>query len=96
MCCPWWCSAPAAKTPLERAKWLQYIGAFYNKEDQANKLYLAIRDSYNDLRRAVRTYRSNAGGTLPLVCWVYLDWDGDFAMSFADYKVAYVNVSQEG
>lgn len=81
-------SAPAAKTPLERAKWLYYISAFFNKEDAANRLYVKIRDAYNELRRQVKI--AAAGSTAPLVCWVYQDYEGDYAMSFAEYKVAYM------
>jgi len=75
--------------PLERTKWLAYAAAFFNKEYQANLVYNAIKDSYLGLRRQALAQR----GTPPLVCWVYKDWDGNYAMSFSKYKVEYVNVS---
>jgi hypothetical protein len=41
----------------------------------------------------VRSLKATSPATpTPLVCWVYQDWEGDFAMSFADYKVAYITV----
>lgn len=86
-CC---CSAPSAVKPLERTKWLAYAAAFFNKEYQASLVYNAIKDSYLGLRREALAQR----GTPPLVCWVYKDWDGDYAMTFSKYKVEYVNVSQ--
>lgn len=83
-------SAPSATKPLERLKWIAYIAAFYNKEYAANAVYNTVRASYLALRRDVLL---TAAPQTPLVCWVYKDWDGDFAMSFAQYKVEYIRVS---
>lgn len=86
VCC---CSAPAAEKPLDRVKWAAYIGAFFNKEYAANALYNTVRTNYMRLRRSALAQR----GTPPVVCWVYKDWDGDYAMSYSKYKMEYVAVS---
>lgn len=65
------------------------MSAFFNKETAASALYTTIRDNYVGLRQAALAVR----GAAPLVCWVYKDWEGDFAMSFASYKMEYVMVS---
>jgi hypothetical protein len=70
-------------------KWVAYIGAFFNKEFAANAIYNSVRTEYLRLRRSAKAQR----GTPPLVCWVYKDWDGDYAMSYSKYKVEYVSVS---
>jgi hypothetical protein len=74
---------------LERVKWLAYVAAFFNKEFAANAVYAQVRDSYMRLRRDALA----ALGQPPLVCWVFKDWDGHYAMSFAPYKMEYVTVS---
>ena len=82
-------SAPAATSPLDRTKWLAYVSAFYNKEGAAGALYLSIRNDYSTLRREALAQRDEA----PLVCWVSQDYEGDYMMSFAGYKVQYIKVS---
>lgn len=52
-------------------------------------MYNAVRTEYLSLRQAVLT---NPLQTPPLVCWVGIDWQGDYAMSFAQYKVEYIRV----
>lgn len=93
-CCCCWpvChrSAVSASKPLERLKWIAYVAAFFNKEYAANAVYSTVRANYLNLRRDVIT--TPLQGEPPLVCWVYKDWDGDFAMSYAQYKVEYVKV----
>jgi hypothetical protein len=73
-------------------KWVAYIGALFNKEFAANALYNLVRTNYMRLRRSALAQR----GTPPTVCWVYKDWDGDYAMSYSKYKVEYVSVSVAG
>lgn len=87
-----WChSAVSASKPLERLKWIAYVAAFFNKEYAANAVYNTVRANYLNLRREVLT-TAPPGGEPPRVCWVYKDWDGDFAMSYAQYKVEYIKV----
>jgi hypothetical protein len=52
-------------------------------------VYNAVRKEYLSLRQAVLT---NPLQPPPLVCWVGIDWEGDYAMSFAQYKVEYIRV----
>lgn len=65
------------------------MAAFFNREVAATNLYTTVRRDYLELRREALAQR----GEPPLVCWVYKDWDGDYAMSFAAYKKEYVTVS---
>lgn len=73
---------------MERVKWLAYVGAFFNKEYAANAVYAQVRNAYMSLRRDALA----ALGQPPLVCWVFKDWDGNYAMSYAPYKMEYITV----
>ncbi|KAL1925630.1 uncharacterized protein VTP21DRAFT_513 [Calcarisporiella thermophila] len=35
------------QTPLEKAEWIKFVSTFFNREDEANKLYDQISNSYN-------------------------------------------------
>lgn len=37
------CSATADPGPLNRAEWVKYAGAFFNKEIDANRIYAGIK-----------------------------------------------------
>jgi iron complex transport system substrate-binding protein len=41
------------KNALARAEWLIYVASFYNKEDEAQKLFQNIVDKYEDIKKKV-------------------------------------------
>ncbi|EEC74406.1 hypothetical protein OsI_09764 [Oryza sativa Indica Group] len=54
-------------TPLQRAEWIKYLGAFTNSEDRANTVYDAIKANYLCLSKAA----ANLSTTFkPIVAWI--------------------------
>jgi len=59
-------SVSAAEDPgaLNRAEWLEFFAAFYNKEQVANSLTAQINNNYNRLKQAASGYNPK-----PVVAW---------------------------
>ena len=78
---------------LNRAEWIKYLGAFFNKERLANALYGAIVEEYEAVKEA--SAAAAAGAETPVVAWVsHFEYayepeeppEEHFDVSFADYK----------
>ncbi|XP_040378092.1 uncharacterized protein LOC102715836 isoform X2 [Oryza brachyantha] len=54
-------------TPLQRAEWIKYLGAFTNSEDRANTVYDAIKTNYLCLSKAAANLSTRFK---PIVAWV--------------------------
>lgn len=76
---------------LNRAEWLEFFAAFYNKEQLANTLTAQINDNYNRLKQAASGYNPK-----PLVAWAsytapssYNNNTASWSVSNATYKVQF-------
>ena len=45
------------ETPLAKAEWIKFIGAFYNKEDEAATYFSAIEKNYNSIIQTVQSVK---------------------------------------
>jgi hypothetical protein len=54
-------------TPLQRAEWIKYLGAFTNSEDRANTVYDAIKANYLCLSKAAANLSTRFK---PIVAWI--------------------------
>ncbi|CAM0142984.1 hypothetical protein VKS41_006265 [Umbelopsis sp. WA50703] len=86
-------SVSASQDPgtLNRAEWLEFFAAFYNKEQLANTLTAQINDNYNRLKQAASGYNPK-----PLVAWAsytapssYNNNTASWTVSNATYKVQF-------
>ncbi|GBF99797.1 hypothetical protein Rsub_12237 [Raphidocelis subcapitata] len=66
--------ATADPGPLNRAEWVKYVAAFFNKEVQANALYAEIKDAYDRLKALAQSKRPP--GPRPRVAWVSANASG--------------------
>ncbi|WP_316928125.1 ABC transporter substrate-binding protein [Gillisia marina] len=46
------------ESPLGKAEWIKFFGAFYNKDDQASAKFNEIRDSYLSLKELAKNAKS--------------------------------------
>ena len=52
--------ATADPGPLNRAEWVKYVAAFFNKEIDANSLFGNVKSAYTSLKRLVEAKRAAA------------------------------------
>ncbi|CAN6481479.1 unnamed protein product [Victoria cruziana] len=77
---------PAAEnTPIQRAEWIKYLGAFYNLEARANSIFTAVKENYACLSTAA----SNRTSPKPIAAWLQFN-DGIWSFSKDLYKLEYV------
>mmetsp|Transcript_45970 Transcript_45970/g.146766 ORF Transcript_45970/g.146766 Transcript_45970/m.146766 type:complete len:456 (-) Transcript_45970:148-1515(-) len=76
---------------LQRAEWIKFVSAFFNKESEANAIYARIEAAYR-----LASQRANAVASKPKVAFVSFEagyeWGGSvvpdlFLLDHADYKV---------
>ncbi|KAI3921142.1 hypothetical protein MKX01_036121 [Papaver californicum] len=73
-------------TPLQRAEWIKYLGAFANLEDRANHVYEAVKTNYMCLTKAAE---SNKNAFKPVVAWLRFH-EGVWSFTNDAYKMKYV------
>lgn len=74
---------------LNRAEWIKYLGLFFNKERQAETLYNAIVDRYEEEKKLSEQADAASAGGSPVIAWVsHFTYDNEehFDVSFAGYK----------
>ncbi|KAF5833722.1 hypothetical protein DUNSADRAFT_9920 [Dunaliella salina] len=73
---------------LERAEWLKFVAAFFNKEDNANIMFEQLVRNYNQYKLRAAEAVSNHDGELPVVAWLlYRSGLDTVRISNAAYKV---------
>ncbi|CAH2065635.1 unnamed protein product, partial [Thlaspi arvense] len=60
-------------TPLQRAEWIKFLGAFTNLETKANQVYDAVKASYTCLSQMAA---NKTKSFKPIVAWMEYDKDG--------------------
>ncbi|CAA7020167.1 unnamed protein product [Microthlaspi erraticum] len=60
-------------TPLQRAEWIKFLGAFTNLETKANQVYEAVKESYTCLSQMAA---NNTKSFKPIVAWMEYDYNG--------------------
>ncbi|XP_052196691.1 uncharacterized protein LOC127804024 [Diospyros lotus] len=75
------------ETPLQRAEWIKYLGAFANAEVRANQIYDAVKENYMCLMKAAASKRTSFK---PIVAW--MEFDNNFVWYFTKdaYKLKLV------
>ncbi|KAI3946174.1 hypothetical protein MKW98_008767 [Papaver atlanticum] len=73
-------------TPLQRAEWIKYLGAFANLEDRANHVYEALKTNYMCLTKAAE---NNRKAFKPVVAWLRFN-EGVWSFTNDAYKMKYV------
>ncbi|XP_010556240.1 PREDICTED: uncharacterized protein LOC104825578 [Tarenaya hassleriana] len=74
-------------SPLQRAEWIKFLGAFSNLETRANQVYDAVKASYTCLSQMA----SNKTKTFkPIVAWMQYDDNGVWSFTKEPYKLKYV------
>lgn len=70
--------------PLQRAEWIKFIGAFFNREQVANTVFDSIRQRYQCQWQAVAM---TGVATKPVVAWMYYaSWSSKWVLSNAPFK----------
>ncbi|MED6159049.1 hypothetical protein PIB30_038745 [Stylosanthes scabra] len=72
-------------TPLQRAEWIKYIGAFANVEARANQVYAAVKENYLCLAKLT----TNRTSFKPTVAWMKYD-NGIWSFTKEAYHLKYV------
>lgn len=86
-------SAATAPGSLNRAEWIKFLGAFFNKEKEASDIYDAIEASYNSTRDAAAKAAAASNSKKPVVAWISafeFAGESNYQISFAPYKAALV------
>ncbi|KAK1326917.1 hypothetical protein QJS10_CPA01g00196 [Acorus calamus] len=74
------------KTPLQRAEWIKYLGAFANLEVRANAVYDAVKLNYMCLSKSVANQTTRFK---PVVAWVQYS-QGTWTFAREAHKLQYV------
>ncbi|XWS75296.1 hypothetical protein CRYUN_Cryun01aG0074100 [Craigia yunnanensis] len=73
-------------TPLQRAEWIKFLGAFTNLENRANQVYKSVKDNYLCLTKVAvakeKTFK-------PIVAWMEY-YNGIWSFTKETYKLKYV------
>ncbi|KAI8474512.1 MAG: hypothetical protein J3K34DRAFT_518046 [Monoraphidium minutum] len=77
-------SATADPGPLNRAEWVKFMAAFFNKEVDANDLFAKIKANYNAVK--ARVAAGQTAGSKPKVAWVSTNSSG-VSFRLDPYKV---------
>ncbi|XP_004503097.1 uncharacterized protein [Cicer arietinum] len=72
-------------TPLQRAEWIKFMGAFANVEARANQVYTTVKENYLCLAEIAKTRTSFK----PTVAWMKYD-DGVWSFTKEPYNLKYV------
>ena len=84
--------ATADPGPLNRAEWVKYAAAFFNKEVAANKIYDTVKASYGAIKAATAAARKRAGApAAPVVAWVSTNASG-VTFRLEPYKTQLIQV----
>ncbi|CAN8243561.1 unnamed protein product [Cochlearia groenlandica] len=76
------------KTPLQRAEWIKFLGAFTNLEVKANQVYDAVKASYNCLSQMAA---NKTKSFKPIVAWMEYDKNGGvWCFTKEPHKLKYV------
>uniref|UniRef100_A0A9I9DGN4 Uncharacterized protein n=1 Tax=Cucumis melo TaxID=3656 RepID=A0A9I9DGN4_CUCME len=69
-------------TPLQKAEWIKFLGAFANVEPRANQIYTAIKENYLCLKNIATTRKTFK----PIVAWMGY-YDGMWSFTKDAYKL---------
>ncbi|XP_027337677.1 uncharacterized protein LOC113851412 [Abrus precatorius] len=72
-------------TPLQRAEWIKFMGAFANVEARANQVYAAVKDNYLCLTKIA----TNRTTFKPTVAWMMYQ-NGVWSFTKDKYQLKYV------
>ncbi|XP_038903360.1 uncharacterized protein LOC120089977 [Benincasa hispida] len=72
-------------TPLQRAEWIKFLGAFANLEARATQIYSAIKENYMCLKNIATTRKTFK----PIVAWMGY-YDGIWSFTKDAYKLKYI------
>jgi hypothetical protein len=75
-------------TPLQRAEWIKFIGAFANVESRANQVYTTVKENYLCLAEIAKTRTSFK----PTVAWMKYD-HGVWSFTKEAYYLKYMEVA---
>ncbi|XVF71025.1 hypothetical protein PTKIN_Ptkin12aG0001600 [Pterospermum kingtungense] len=79
-------AATGEDTPLQRAEWIKFLGAFTNLEYRANQVYKAVKDNYMCLTKAVEAKEKSFK---PIVAWMEY-YNGIWSFTKETYKLKFV------
>lgn len=71
-------------TPLQRAEWIKFVGAFANLETTANQAYSAVKENYLCLAKVAASKKSFK----PTVSWIGY-YEGVWSFTKETYKLKY-------
>lgn len=74
-------------TPLQRAEWIKFLGAFANLETRANQVYDAVKASYTCLSQMAA---NKTKSFKPIVAWMEYDNNGVWSFTKEPHKLKYV------
>ncbi|KAF3784661.1 hypothetical protein EJ110_NYTH28883 [Nymphaea thermarum] len=76
-------------TPVQRAEWIKYLGAFYNMEARANSIFTAVKENYACLSTAASNRTTSPK---PIAAWLQFN-EGIWSFSKDAYKLEYVEAA---
>ncbi|XP_022759976.1 uncharacterized protein LOC111306343 isoform X3 [Durio zibethinus] len=79
-------AAIGEQTPLQRAEWIKFLGAFANLENRANQVYKAVKDNYLCLTKVAEAKQKSFK---PIVAWMEYQ-NGIWSFTKETYKLKYV------
>lgn len=87
------------QTPLGKAEWIKFFGAFYNKLDQASKLFNSVEGSYLAAKRLAKKAETSPtvlAGAMFKDVWYLPAGDSWAAKFFADANADYLYKNSPG
>ncbi|KAK8631131.1 hypothetical protein V6N13_079894 [Hibiscus sabdariffa] len=79
-------AATGEDTPLQRAEWIKFLGAFANLENRANQVYKTVKDNYLCLTKVAEDKEKSFK---PIVAWMEYQ-NGIWSFTKESYKLKYV------
>ncbi|XP_021298016.1 uncharacterized protein LOC110426989 isoform X1 [Herrania umbratica] len=79
-------AAVGEDSPLQRAEWIKFVGAFTNLENRANQVYKAVKDNYMCLTKFAEAKEK---AFKPIVAWMEY-YNGIWSFTKETYKLKYV------